>query len=141
MKTKLYVEDLKGLKITKVKPWSIYFEYNKQSYILHESSEEYTTSVVLYKRTLDNEGRYSLEYMNSNIGSLDIVKYISNYGSSGAYKHIRKDRFVKQLLSDGFSSGLYEREYNDMLLQKGVLYKAIKAINREISEIENKFWE
>ena len=61
------------LKITKIKQWAIYFSYDGEKYILHESNQDYESGLTLYKK-VENENKYTLEAISSAYGSLFQLK-------------------------------------------------------------------
>ena len=62
---KLTIKDPRKIKITKIKNWCIYFEYDKVKYILHESKDGYETDNTLYRKIYDGN-RYELEFITGN---------------------------------------------------------------------------
>ena len=100
----LGIKNLTLLKITKVKPWEIFFDYNNKHYFLHGKNEEYEEFQELYERYLDKNGNYTLEFIKGCSETEDVKSiYIKNaYGKSIVYSQIDKDFFVKQLMKYGF---------------------------------------
>lgn len=100
----LEIEDLSLLKITKVKPWTISFDYDNKHYFLHGRNEEYEEFQELYEKYLDKDGNYTLKFIKGRFGK-EYVKsvYIKNaYGKAMVYSQIDKEFFVKQLMKYGF---------------------------------------
>lgn len=109
-------KDLDKLKITKVKPWCIYFTYDNRYYMLHEEDEygdEYESEVVLYERFLNNHGNViKCKPLASCVKPLNIkefinkLKIVNHDGSCGyniIYSKIDKIHFVNGLYKYGFN--------------------------------------
>ena len=127
----LEIKDLSKLKITKVKYWAIYFDYDGEKYLLHGSSVDYEYSITLYKRVpLDNNGKYSLETIYGRFTSTDCIDEFLKQKHPKCYKHIDKEYFVKKLTYNGYCYGMYD-EYVKNLKRK------VDAINGEIKMFEN----
>ena len=71
----LNITDINQLKITKVKDWSICFDYEGDHYLLHGRQEygEIPTN-ELFKKTLDNKGKYNLSLIESCYGEEDVSR-------------------------------------------------------------------
>lgn len=129
----LEIKDLSKLKITKVKDWAVYFDYDGEKYLLHGRTEDYEYDITLYKRMpLNDKGKYKLEYIFSKISTSDYIKsiYIKYFSKQMCYKHIDKEYFVKKLTYYGYCYGMYE-EYVKNLKRK------VDIINSEIEMFEN----
>ena len=100
------IEDLSLLKITRIKPWAILFDYDNKHYFLHGKNEEYDEYQELYERSLDKNGNYTLKFIKGRLGAENIKSvYIKNlYGKSMVYSQIDKEFFVKQLVRYGFAN-------------------------------------
>ena len=60
------ITDISLLKITRVRPWSICFDYDNKHYLIHGSSEMGEGSwQELYKRDLDVNGKYKLTHLKN----------------------------------------------------------------------------
>ena len=127
------IDDLDSLKITKVKDWAIYFDYDNRHYLLHGSSELGEGSWQdLYERYLDSNGHYELRHIKS-------IMYLSEYcahdyilrqkGKTIVYKNIDKEYFVYKLTKRGFATGLMEDKVKEQ-------NKHIDKINKEIEKHE-----
>ena len=85
------IQDLSLLKITKVKPWAIYFDYDKKHYLLHGKSDGCESVQELYERHLNKNGFCTLEFIKSNYGN----EYVSNdYIKFSRWKFWNKDKYV-----------------------------------------------
>lgn len=64
------IQNVSLLKITKVKNWSILFDYDSKHYLLH-GVEEYgePDRQELYERNLNQNGKYDLEYQGTCYGT------------------------------------------------------------------------
>lgn len=108
MMGKLIITDLNKLKITKVKDWAIYFNYDNEKYLLHGSYCNYEYSSNLYKRIPINN-KYELVYMAGEYTWDDYIKgeFIKEYHKRTlVYNQIDKEYFVNQLVRWEFA------EYN-----------------------------
>lgn len=140
MEIKLHIteKDLNKLKITKVKPWSIYFDYDDKHYMIHESGVGGRYSTSLYERIFDKFGNV-LECRNIFCADncLDIAKFIGNnfkYNSTHdsiniTYNQINKFQFV---------DALYEYGFCDNYIHHNKL-KCPKALNKDKKEVLKKF--
>ena len=99
------IQDLSLLKITKVKPWAIYFDYGQKHYLLHGKSDDYESIQELYKRHLNKNGFYTLDFIKSNYGNEyvinDYIKPIS--WQTIVYNQIDKEYFGGKMISHGFA--------------------------------------
>lgn len=140
MEKRLYIDDLSKLKVTKVKPFCIFFEYDGTKYMLHESSDGFDASVTLYKRDVSDKGYWELEPICSKFHSLEVDEYIRGYKKGFAYNHTRKDIFVKRLLAEGFTYGLFEEEYHDLRVTLNAMGRSISAVAKEMIKVEEEYW-
>ena len=77
------IQDVSLLKITKVRYLSILFDYDGKHYLLHGTGESGEPDrQELYERTLNQNGKYDLEYKNTCYGTeyvaRDYIKSKSN---------------------------------------------------------------
>lgn len=136
MSEKLVITDLSKIKITKLKSWAIYFEYNSDKYLLHESTDDYDTTVTLYKRIPYNDfGKYELEYLCSKpymeIPSIEYNKKKKH--RIGTHSQINIEKFVYDMTFDGYFSSKYDEE---IAIEKSPIYKKKKQIEKLQKEIE-----
>ena len=122
------IQDLSLLKITKVRDWSICFDYGDKHYLLHGVSEcgKYEHQ-DLYERSLDRNGRYELEHIDAKMNKTEYVSkdYIPQQnGETIIYSRIDKEFFAYKLTKRGFACGLFMDE--------------VEKMNRRIKEIENE---
>lgn len=94
-KEKIYMSP-EFIKITKVKPWAIYFNYKAKKFLLHESSDCYEYSTTLYERVYE-QGRYKLVSIKSYYGHIFTLNYYSNK-TGRTYMQINKENFVYKLV-------------------------------------------
>lgn len=102
------------IKITKAKPWAIYFNYENKKFLLHESSDCYESSTTLYERILKN-GKYELETIASYYGQIITLNYL-NAKIGRTYKQVDIKNFLRKLV------------YHDLVQNK--------KINEEIEEMK-----
>ena len=108
-------KDLGKLKITKVKPWCIYFNYDSKHYMIHETEDNWlNTHVILYERIFNGFGNIINCKMISNShgnNTLNISDFINKYKTvksngeaySVIYSKIDKIHFVNGLYKYGFN--------------------------------------
>ena len=54
------------MKITKLKPWAIYYTNNHGiKFLIHISTDGYENGIYLYNRNVDSYGNYNLEHIAS----------------------------------------------------------------------------
>lgn len=98
------IQELSLLKITKVKPWAIYFDYDQKHYLLHGKSDGYESVQELYERHLDKNGFWTLEFIKSDYGNEYIINYYIKPISwqTIVYNQIDKEYFVRHMAIHGF---------------------------------------
>lgn len=98
------MNDLSLLKITKVKPWAIYFDYDNKHYLLHGKADGYESIQELYERQLDENGNYDLIFIKSRYGRDYLANgYIKSINKrTVVYNQIDKEYFREQLIRSGF---------------------------------------
>lgn len=134
-------KDLGKLKITKVKPWCIYFNYDSKHYMIHETGDDWlNTHVILYERIF-NKFRSVIDckiISNSHSNNtLNISNFINKYKTvksngeaySVIYSKIDKIHFV---------NGLYKYGFNKECIHSNKL-KKYKPLNNKRKEILKYF--
>lgn len=132
------IQNVSLLKITKVKNWSILFDYDSKYYLLH-GIEEYgePDRQELYERNLNQNGKYDLEYQGTCYGtayvSRDYIK--SKNRKTIVYNQIDKDFFAYKLTKRGFAKGIMEDkvQYENDRIDK--IQKQIRIFEYKISEL------
>lgn len=143
MSDKLQIVDIKKLKITKVKSWAIYFDYDGEKYLFHESTDDYETSHTLYRRMdMNGKGKYKLEYMKcggiTNCG-LKYAYLDRNRPKNGAYNTTKlKEYFCKKMTYNDFFCGLYVEEIDRIKWSIKVMNNAIAKHEKEIQEYRDE---
>ena len=128
------IQDLSLLKITRVRSWSICFDYADKHYLLHGESEagEYSCQ-ELYERKLDECGKYDLIFISNKCGddyvSNDYIK--TQKGRTIVYSKIDKNFFAYKLTKRGFATGIFEKE---VLKQN----KEIEKLKKKLQTYEDK---
>lgn len=132
------IQDVSLLKITKVRDWSVLFDYDGKHYLLHGTGESGEPDrQELYERTLNQNGKYDLEYKNACYGteyvSRDYIKSKSN--KTIVYNQIDKDFFAYKLTKRGFAKGIMEDKvkYENDRIDK--IQKQIRIFEYKISEL------
>lgn len=131
------ITDLSLLKITRVRPWAILFDYGDKHYLIHGSYEMGEGSwQELYERELDANGKYNLIRLKMVNGDDDVRHdYIKKQrGNTVVYKNIDKEYFVYKLIKRGFSTGIMENKVNEE-------QKHIAKVEKQIKKYEEKIWQ
>lgn len=99
------IQELSLLKITKVKPWAIYFDYDQKHYLLHGKSDGYESVQELYERHLNKNGFWTLEFIKSDYGNEYVINnYIKPISwQTLGYKQVDKEYFREKLVMHGFA--------------------------------------
>lgn len=127
---KLEINDLDKLKITRVKYYLIYFDYDGEHYMLINDTDE-DAHLSLYRRNITDKGFVTLEFITGRITTLSIGSFIRYAGKQMVYANINKEYFVKTLVKAEMSTGLYEYSYNKMREQ-------VDKISDEIAKLKDK---
>ena len=137
----LTIEDLSLFKITKTKDWAIYFTYNNEKYLLHESSEYGECSTTLYKRIPTSKlGQYNLEHIHSCYGNaIPYINYkskkrIKNHNSR-TYNTINLNSLVWDMTWKGFFSGIYFKEIEERKEKIAEFDSVINTLNATKSKL------
>lgn len=135
------IQNVSLLKITKVKNWSILFDYDSKHYLLH-GVEEYgePDRQELYERNLNQNGKYDLEYQGTCYGtayvSRDYIK--SKNRKTIVYNQIDKDFFAYKLTKRGFAKGIMEDKVNYENDRINKIQKQIRTFEYKVSELRRK---
>lgn len=129
------------LGITRVRDWSICFDYDDKHYLLHGKSEAGEASgQEFYERFLDENGKYELKHIKSKWFINDNVAwdYIRcNYNKQSnpiVYSQIDKEFFAYKLTKRGFAAGIMEQRVKTE-------EDKIKDVKAQIREYEDKIRE
>ena len=109
------IQDVSLLKITKVRDWSILFDYDGKHYLLHGTREiGEPDRQELYERNLNQNGKYDLEYKNSCYGTEYVSRdYIKSKSSKTiVYNQIDKDFSLINWLNEDLRKVLWKIKYN-----------------------------
>ncbi|WP_320973204.1 hypothetical protein [Enterocloster bolteae] len=129
------------LRITRVRDWSICFDYGDKHYLLHGQSEIGEGSGQdLYERTLDKNGKYELKhikskwFVNENVAWDYIQCNYNKQNNSIVYSQIDKEFFAYKLTKRGFATGIMEQRVK-------VEEDKIKSVEVQIREYEDRIRE
>jgi hypothetical protein len=64
----LFVKNVNSIKITKVKPWAVYFNADGKHYLLHGSNVDDECTQTIFERTFDENGVWKLNAIQSRFG-------------------------------------------------------------------------
>ena len=140
----LDIKDLSLLKITKVRDYAIFFDYDGKHYFLHGTSDGYESLQKLYERHLDNNGFCTLKCIKYDFGSEEVAnEYIKSISrNSIVCNQIDKKYFRDKLIKHKFIEGeLKENDKTENKIAAELLdnYKdklfAVEFISDEESEM------
>ena len=92
-KFKLYIEDIRAIKIKKIQPYAIHFDYKDKQYLLHLSDDGWEDYLTLYEK------RYLVDKTHKE-GDYYIL-------SSLMGKRLRMDSLTEYFIIDNISMKLY----------------------------------
>lgn len=128
------ITNLSLLKITRVRPWSILFNYGDKHYLIHGSYEMGEGSwQELYERELDANGKYNLLRLKTVNGDDNVKQdYIKRQrGNTIVYRNIDKEYFAYKLTKRGFATGNMESKVKEE-------QKHIDRVEKQIKKYEEK---
>lgn len=135
------VIDFSLIKIKKVKPWAIYFDYENKHYFIIGKSDGVDSGYDLYERKLSKNGSIEdVVYIKGIITNNDYVAshYIKDYKETMAYKFIDKKYFFNKLIEDGFVNKTKEIEVQ-IRINKVLQYKTeLKILEDRIKKLKDK---
>lgn len=135
------ITDLSLLKITRVRPWAILFDYGDKHYLIHGSYEMGEGSwQELYERELDANGKYNLIHLKTVNGD-DNVKYDyieTQRGNTIVYKNIDKEKFTYKMIKRGFATGIMENKVIEEQKHIDKVEKQIKKYEDKIRQLRNE---
>ena len=128
-KFKLYIEDIRAIKIKKIQPYAIHFDYKDKHYLLHISDDGGEDYLVLYEKrylidkTHKEGDYYVLSYLTGKflrMDSLSLTEYfIVDNISMKLYREAEKQAIH-------FTFRHYEKEENKKHVAKGsITYKFV----------------
>lgn len=138
--TKLLIEDVKLIKITKIKPWAINFNYDNKHYLLHTSEDE-DCYITLYERELNDKGYWKLNHICSRISCVSIMSFIrynynTTYKCSAPYSHINKRYFVYKLVQNNLLVDTYDKKIKERIEALHNIDVEIQKKNEELSNLK-----
>ena len=127
------------LKITKVKPWAICFDYDGKHYLLHGNYEFGEGQwQALYEREVNFYGTYKLKRIAERSGKERVADdYIkAQKGKTVVYSQIDKNYFAYKLTKRGFATGVMKHlvEREQIKIQK--VESQIQKYKDKIRELE-----
>lgn len=136
------IQDASLLRVTRVRDWSLCFDYGNDHYLIHGTSEVGEGQWQdLYKRTLDPNGKYTLRYVkNTWHGGEYVVKdYIKEQkGKTIVYSLVDKEYFAYKLTEMGFATGKYVKkvEMDKKKKELAQLKLELQECNEKIDKLE-----
>lgn len=134
----LNITDFSLLKITRVRTWSICFDYDNKHYLIHGSYEMGEGSwQEFYERELDANGRYNLIRLKTSNGDDDVAyDYIKRQrGKTIVYKNIDKEHFAYKLTKRGFAYGIMSNKVKEEEKHIAKVEKQIKKYEEKIRQL------
>ncbi|MEE1503675.1 MAG: hypothetical protein UGF89_05450 [Acutalibacteraceae bacterium] len=138
----LNITNLSLLKITKVRPWSICFDYDGVHYLLKGKSELGEGDWQdLYERELDHNGKYILnklgccEFAPERV-DVDYVK--KQKGRTLVYSQIDKAFFAYKLTKRGFATGVMENKIKEVAERIAEVDVEIKKHEEAIAQLRQQ---
>lgn len=132
---RLNIIDPRKIKITKIKNWAIYFDYDGEKYLLHESVDGYEKNNTLYKKSYDGN-RYELEFITSN-PYMDIHHLIPVMKKGKTYKSIDKIKFANMLTYYEFANGCLDSTIQNLKFNISKYKEQRQKLQEEIRKIDN----
>lgn len=99
--------NLSEIKITKVKPWSVYFQDEKRKYLLHENTDDDIVTTLYERIDINGKGRYKLKYISSCYGRR-VINWCNQ--QKHPYSFINRDDFIWELTWVGLIKSKYSNE-------------------------------
>ena len=126
------ITDTQLLKITRVRDWSTCFSYDGQGYLIHGCYECGEGSWQdLFKRDLDKNGKYSLEYITTVTGDELVKTQYFDYCRTLVYSHIDKDEFLYRLTKAKLATGKYQEIINAERVELAILQQELTALRQK----------
>lgn len=134
---KLNITDLDKLKITKVKPWVVYFTYDGQRYFLHDDSDE-DRCTGLYKKNGKNIERISGVITLSKPYDFIRIKKKIKPSKILVYNQIDKEYFVKKLTRQGIVDSLFQKDIDELNEKISFNKEEIRQLKIDIDKKESE---
>lgn len=146
MRTIIEIRDTSSLKITRVRDWSILFDFEDKHYLIHGKYECGEGSwQELYERELYESGKYKLNFIKNITGDEHVASdYIKNWSwnkKSIVYSQIDMDYFALKLTQRGFATGIFEEDVEKKRFIIKQLREQSNHYERKCREIRNKINE
>lgn len=136
----LHIESLEDLKITKVTEWKIYFNHKGKHYMLINLEDGYENMTMLYERVFNTHGTtIKLTSVAAKSNAMYGPDYIK-YKRSATLSDIDKVYFVKKLVAEGLSDGLFEAEHHHLIEQMEQLQKMEQDLHEERIKLRGEFF-
>ncbi len=139
---KINITDINLLQITRVRNWSISFDYDNKHYLLHGTSELGEGSwAELFEKTYDENGKYHLNYMGNAHSSEYVVNdYIPKQkGKTIVYSQIDKEFFAFQLTYRKLATGIMENKVKEIEKKQKRIKNKIESYEKKISELRKEY--
>ena len=120
------------LKINRVRDWSICFSYDGQGYLIHGRYECGEGSwQELFKRDLDKNGNYSLEYITGVAGDESVKNRYFEYNKTLVYSQIDADAFLYKLTKAKLATGKYQETIDSENAELAILKQELAALKQK----------
>ena len=138
---KINITDISKLKITKVKPWKLYFEYDNTEYMLIDDTDE-DAHISLYKRHKLPSGNHRVECINGAITCMGIHGFIRDISKKRpehlVYANIDRNYFVLNLIELGFSTGYLEGRHKKFMARRNNIQEEINKLQLKITKLQDE---
>lgn len=135
----LIIEDLKKLRITKVKTYKVTFKYEDREFIILDNSSYGECGLVLMERVWVKDNRCVLNIIKCALtcrNPFDFIKDISKTKPNNVtYSNIDREYFVKMLAEMNFIGGKYADSYKELKEKQDKLNEKIRELQREVSNL------
>ena len=136
------IDDLKELKIIKIKYFYIIFSYKNNEYLLHNNSES-EIQELYFRQKINNNGNYILKFITCNKNTQNVLKYFLDFRKGQTYKQLNLNKFVFNLTKASFANSYYDEEIKqiaelrqELVNKKLFLLNEIDKINKQLQSLE-----
>lgn len=141
----LNIEDIMQLRITKVTPRKLYFDYEDRHFAILDLSDANTSLLYFYERIFTNDhGFVKMRFISftfKTIGILWFIKDVSKrHPRTVTYSNIDCEYFVKALTELGFATGLYADELAEKKQKIDDIRAEIARLNDQIKDINDEWF-
>lgn len=142
----LNIEDIMQLRITKVTPRKLYFDYEDRHFAILDVSNANTSLLYFCERTFTNDyGFVNIRFINFTYRPIGIPWFIKDVSKrhpcTVTYSNIDREYFVKALIELGFATGLYADEWAEKKQKIDDIKAEIARLNDQIKDINDEWFK